>query len=670
MLRNNKIILTLLVLFVFLQLKSFSQAPLWQWINSDGGFSQEGVRQIATDAQGNIYAIAGTHGSVLFDTLPTLPALGGDDFIVISYTCNGDFRWVQQFGSNINDIPCGLIVTNDGKVLVSGLIEVSNQYSTGSYFGDSVIPPTNNMWKYSFIAQLSSEGHTEWISFPGPTINWDNVRFIQMEQDKNGDISILTWTDDSITWNGFTAPQKGYYLFKFNLADGLLKSIIRLDFRDTRIVPFESAFACFDKDENIYIQSTVYDTIFIGIDTLISPNYLHTLTLIAKFNNTGQYLWHDTIGGIYNSTSFSDCFQIVDTKPVVIGSKMFIGSQTQTFPNSNFKGINIVNSLALYPSKITRSYASFSISDGSFDAVLNFEHREGINSGTLAKKDNSIIAASPSGKLVVINQTDTIKPYYNGGSIGGNYPFVVSMDTGLTHFNWGMSTPILQANASASMNDIHIDHNNNIYLGGTLQGSILNSFGDTTHTLGADFYIAKIAYTNDSCGCEKSIPAVGIVSSSGNILTIKASATNDPDSLYIIWGDGDSSLYTQMNTNISHTYSTTGPWNICVRAYGYCGIEDTCLTNLYSGLYPEDNDKQLTIKVFPNPFQNSFNIKLNAYVNNADLRIYDMMGKEVFQTKISGKEANIPSSHLAKGIYLLELTHSDGMRLRVRLIRD
>jgi hypothetical protein len=432
---------------------------------------------------------------------------------------------------------------------------------------------------------------------------------------------------------------------------------------------YEGTYFNIDDDNNIYVKSPVYDTVFIGINDTVSALPNHLSTLLLKFDSYGVIIWFAEVEGDAASNS---AFQNIEGKPVIAMNRVYIAGVTKSDTGSSFLGVPIYNPIANNPWIRVKVFASFDKNTGSFINATNIKSNENIDNAPIAIQNNSLVAGGPSQSgLIIMNINDTIKPNYNGPHNMG-YPFVVSMDTSLTHFNWGIATKTVLPNTGLTPSYLHVDHNNNILLGGGLTGPIVNSYGDTTNLVASaeNFCIAKIALTNDSCGCAVSVPSIAVVSSSGNTLIVKGSATNQPDSLYIFWGDGDSTLYNTPNTDISHTYSNTGPWNVCLIAYGFCGIEDTCMNNLYSGIYPTENTIELMMNVYPNPFNDRLNIELTKNINNGEIYIFDMLGKQVYSSQFSGKQININTSELMKGFYFIKLTSSEGSVIVKKLVKN
>ena len=641
---------------------TYSQTPAWQWIKNggSGGSSsnmnlKESCRDIQTDANGNIYGISSIFNvGIVIDTIQKNYSYGYEDFCVFSYSCEGNFRWVRFFGSTLPDKPGGISVDEDGNVYVTGMVAAGS--SGDAHYGDTIIPQTAyQMNESSFIAKLDSIGHIVWLNLPDLTYN-NTPKIIQnIESDNQGNLCVLVKFLGATYWDSIPVPTKGWYMAKFNKLNGTLMTINKLEYQTT-YDNVSGIFFTIDNDNTIYMMSEVADTLFVGNDTVVSDYYNAEHTkIIAKFNPIGQNIWYKVVRGTQGSTT--DYYQAIWGKPVIFGNSVFIGGETQSYPGSNFLGVPIVNSFAFSSTDKTKIIAKFNKNTGNFITANNLKNKDYIAlwGFHLGKTDSSIIAAGAGGILIGMNQSDTIKPF---PSTFRSYPFVVEIDTGLTHFNWGVATvgkgqPLIEA--------ITVDKNGNIYIAGNMNDSLYNSFGVGTPNAAGneDFFIAKVALTNDSCGCAESVPSLSLVGSTANTLTVNGSATNMPDSLYIIWGDGDSTLYSNPNSDISHTYATSGPWNVCLKSYSYCGDKIICLNNLYSGI-TSTSLSEFDVNIYPNPFNQTLSIIYNQTLKNEEVYIYDLLGKEVLKQKLTDVKTTINTSVLENGIYLLKVVSEEG----------
>ncbi|MCD4680431.1 MAG: T9SS type A sorting domain-containing protein, partial [Bacteroidales bacterium] len=232
------------------------------------------------------------------------------------------------------------------------------------------------------------------------------------------------------------------------------------------------------------------------------------------------------------------------------------------------------------------------------------------------------------------------------------------IDTALTLFNWGVSTI---ANGLPAIESITVDGNNNIYLGGRMEGSIFNSFGDETLPAagGGDFMIAKVAVTNDSCGCAYAIPHAQLISFVNNVLTVSGNVNNNADSLVWYWGDGSSTVYTTPNTNIMHTYQNAGTYTIYLRAWNICGLMEDSLQNLTSGINTL-NRNSFSMTYYPNPFTQTLTIEFNKVMKNGEIYLFDLVGKVVLHKELTGQQTTLNTSAIDNGIYVMKVVSGDG----------
>ena len=108
----------------------------YQWLQNGGGintlngsnyFNKEQVIDMATDSQRNIYVLSvvtmddvnvNSGAPVLVTTYEMYPY--DTDFILISYTCDGSYRWHKVFGGGGSDYPSGIQIDNQDNVYISG----------------------------------------------------------------------------------------------------------------------------------------------------------------------------------------------------------------------------------------------------------------------------------------------------------------------------------------------------------------------------------------------------------------------------------------------------------------------------------------------------------------------------------------------------------------------
>lgn len=67
-----------------------------------------------------------------------------------------------------------------------------------------------------------------------------------------------------------------------------------------------------------------------------------------------------------------------------------------------------------------------------------------------------------------------------------------------------------------------------------------------------------------------------------------------------------------------------------------------------------------SVLIFPNPFNNTLNLKLKGYADPVEIILYDLSGKVLLKRKISEHEFSLTLAHLSNGIYLLRLYNEEG----------
>jgi len=90
----------------------------------------------------------------------------------------------------------------------------------------------------------------------------------------------------------------------------------------------------------------------------------------------------------------------------------------------------------------------------------------------------------------------------------------------------------------------------------------------------------------------------------------------------------------------------------------YSECEDYALkVVLFSGVNELDIGNAFSI--YPNPLTSSSTLQLNTQVKNAEVVIYDLLGKEMMRTKLTGDRMVIARGTLVSGIYFVKVVNED-----------
>jgi len=152
-----------------------------------------------------------------------------------------------------------------------------------------------------------------------------------------------------------------------------------------------------------------------------------------------------------------------------------------------------------------------------------------------------------------------------------------------------------------------------------------------------------------------------------NGMSVSASASGTGDQYpYYTWDWDDSTHYGSQNSYATHTYATTGGYNVCV-TYSDSANPFSCIAQDCDSLYigtvngiPAETVKA-EIKTMPNPFDATLNISLTLnQLTSVHIAIYDITGKQVEKIQDGQLQAGIhllswKPEALEDGIYFVEI---------------
>jgi hypothetical protein len=666
---KTKINLLILFLALITTLLHSQTTPQFQWVKGGGSMAtswqqtaMESARWLGTDAHGNIYGMSSLFGlNTKIDTSIRPTGFGYDDFAVFSYNCEGNLRWVKYFGSKSQDLTGGYTVDMQGNSYVSGYVALNYDWLTDGYFGDTTVIATPNMTCGNFISKLDSNGHTVWLKLLGNAQNDLVIRLINQENDNQGNPCLVIKFVQTGMWGGYTIPEKGYYVIRVNKNNGNIIEVTKLDFNATDQLSLAAFYMSIDEMNNYYLNVQVRtDTVYIGSNIVTADFigiYQEANSILVKYSPSGSLLWYKELGGLFpNNTE-----KLLYGKPIIVNDFVYINGRSQNH-NSIF-GDTINNPYIDTPSRIIPFNARFDKNNGNFISLKHLLNTEYAARESVTTISDKIYLANLSLGKVLLSPTDTIKPY--GGEYSKAYPFIIAMDTNHSQFEWGIATKV--TGDYTRIEALTVDLAGNIYAGGQVTDSIYDSFGGSYRAIGgeSDFFIAKIATANN-CGCIKSQPYPQLLGINNKTITVKGMATGIPDSLYWMWSDGSKTIYTNPNTNITHTYATGGNYTVCLHTYNYCGTKDSCFVVNGVGI-TEQELKYLN--AYPNPVTNSLTIE-NPYQCSMQLNIYSIAGKLLYSNKYENYTTSIDMSNYEKGIYFVEMILADGRKAVRKVVRS
>ncbi len=144
--------------------------------------------------------------------------------------------------------------------------------------------------------------------------------------------------------------------------------------------------------------------------------------------------------------------------------------------------------------------------------------------------------------------------------------------------------------------------------------------------------------------------------------------SNNADTYNWNFGDGNTST----DANPMHTYTAGGFYTVTLVATNACGSTETVQTVTINITAVADIDKALQLTASPNPFSNAVSISydLQQNVEQAQLVVYDILGKQVFQQSLNAASGVIIIDELlSKGIYLARIEMDGVASQSLKLIK-
>jgi photosystem II stability/assembly factor-like uncharacterized protein len=170
----------------------------------------------------------------------------------------------------------------------------------------------------------------------------------------------------------------------------------------------------------------------------------------------------------------------------------------------------------------------------------------------------------------------------------------------------------------------------------------------------------SVATINVSSGSISSFTYSSIGSSASFVNTTTGSFTN------VLWNFGDGNQSTQNNP--SHTYLSSGTYNVCLYTYSLCSIDTFCQTINVTLTSSEELADKNDIVLWPNPANDVL------YFSSGDnslksIKITDARGATVLSfNNLSTKASSVDISGLADGIYFILVYNEEGFASSRKII--
>ena len=238
-----------------------------------------------------------------------------------------------------------------------------------------------------------------------------------------------------------------------------------------------------------------------------------------------------------------------------------------------------------------------------------------------------------------------------------------------THFGTGIPSSLNVLYGSANGNEypslLTADNQGNFYVGGNFSGQLHVGDGTLYNQTGTqEGFIAK--FGSDSCYCP--LPAALFTYDSiPNEAGYNFAYTGSADADSVTWDFGDGEVGNGFNPY--HFFAESGTYTVCATAYNACGADSVCV--IVDALGPV-GIKAINgfeeVRVYPNPARDIVHIG-NA-LPGTRVDVINAVGQNLGSSILQSNNAKINVSSLSPGIYVLQLTGSDGRRGFARFVKE
>ncbi|MBL0046935.1 MAG: hypothetical protein IPP32_02395 [Bacteroidetes bacterium] len=276
-------------------------------VGGSDGSSSLNAMAITLDGLGNLYFCGRFNGTIDFDpgaAVYNLSAVGNSDIFICKLDNGGNFIWAKSIGGVSDEGAYALALDASDNICLNGFFSGTVDFDPGLGIA-ALASQANDV----FICKLDNAGNYVWAkSFSGPLGDEAN----SIATDANGNIystGFFTGTTDfdpsaaSFTLISASATQKDVFLSKLDAQGNFV---------------WAKAFGGLGNDVgsgiklntngDIYIAGSFFGVADFDPDTsvFILPSKGSNDAFISKFNNAGDFMWANKIGG----TSYDACLTL------------------------------------------------------------------------------------------------------------------------------------------------------------------------------------------------------------------------------------------------------------------------------------------------------------------------------------------------------------------------
>jgi hypothetical protein len=621
---------------------NLADAQSWQWgkrggsaDNGGGSGDRETVTDMATDPNGNVYILAYAGKTALNFDGHTKTGYSRRGWFIVSVSCNGTYRWSKVIGSYNDEYGVAIKTDALGGVYVLGRVSSSNSLGYGHFDTDTAIGYSE---KRIALVKYDTSGNYKWLRRPeADTITGagsNNFPF-DLAVDPNGTCHLYCYlTPGSFANGGFVNTTTGAHVLKYD-ASGNYVGHVDLAISGGNVLSYQNLRMTHSPSGKYYFTGTSRNILAPAL-TINSTSY--PPQFIVAFNSSGNFLWGKKASGYWN---------IYGRPALDARGRIFISSAAQN--GASFNG-----------------FTATTANVGAGGPVVNAIDTNGTMLWNTCARTNG----SAGGQAIITNGTEVAI----AGDYTGKVRWTGAKDSLNLPANYGGNVLFARLNAATGAfikqdslyspsgyieraTGIAVDGHGNYYVGGYFETQI-NVAHDTLSNGGeTDFFVAKYGLP---CGCTSAPTSNFSFGYSGKAVQFTYNgSTAQVDSVVWSFGDGQKqTVKSGFTAPITHTYTTSGTYNVCAAVYAYCGTATICKNVTATGAGAVGSLSALgNIRVYPNPASTYIFIE---GAKGSVATITNNIGQRAMQFSISAEKDVIDISILPAGMYILQLTDAKG----------
>jgi hypothetical protein len=272
---------------IFLAKYDLNGNLIWVHYEGPGGTAAciKGLN-ITDDNIGHLY-LTGCFSDTIYNNLISE---GNDDAFIAKYDTSGNLIWARQAGGSSFEGGRSVAVDNNSCVYNTGTFKdtITFKDTTSNH-----VTFVSNGYRDIYISKYDSSGNILWVKQAGGGL-WDHGNSIATDINNNvyvtGSFCNMVFFEDTTL---FSNGENDIFILKLDSAGNR----IWLKQLGGQGIDY-GKFIYTDNNENFYLVGNFQETISIGDTSLTSNSTIEyeTNVFIAKFKNTGEFVWVKMIG--------------------------------------------------------------------------------------------------------------------------------------------------------------------------------------------------------------------------------------------------------------------------------------------------------------------------------------------------------------------------------------